>query len=297
MTPILLPLATKSDIKNHGEARYLLRSALKYVKDPWFIIIGHRPDWLAVDKGTTKEITEVGRVTHIEMADLPSTNPDHNMARKIFEGCKHLKSCGHVGGFIRVSDDNLFLAPYQPTIWVGDSIERYLFKIDGLKALARQNGSINGLTNSHAERMRRYLVYMKNVIPLQYANFDTHVPMWYFSPDSFIEFYTKNEGLFHADRATINSAYYNSSTILPLLDNNRHLIQYWLPKTKEDPIKIGWINLPIDAEFILKFIQDLRAPRWPLLGYAAQATKGPAGKNFIQSVDRVFNVKTEFEVG
>lgn len=296
MTPILLPLSAKSDIPNHGETRYLLRSALKYVTSPWLIIIGHRPGWLAVEKNGSMHIEGVGRVTHIACEDLPETNPDHNIARKVFEGCQYLKSNGHVSGFIRASDDNLFLAPYVPTIWVGDTIRNFIKKMDARKELARNTGSIEGLTNSYVERMRGYLNFMESTHGIfDYYNFDTHVPMWYLSPDSFIDFYEAEGFHFHQNKATINTAYYNSGVVMPLLDKNKELIKPWLPIRKGEDTKVGWMEDPVSVEFILKFMNDVRSPRWPLLGYSAQVVKGSKGKHFIEAIDRIFNEPNGFD--
>lgn len=298
MTPIILPLSEKSDVPNHWETRYLLRSILKFVPDPWLIIVGHRPDWLAVDHGQSRHIQDVGRVTHLPASDDLSKNPDYNMGAKILKGCNLLVAHGHTTGFIRVSDDNLFLSPYQKRIYVGDTIKNFITKMDNLKQVARQaqNGSLMGLENKYVNRMRRFLSAMNEAYgEHDIRNFDAHVATWYFSPESFIDMWNIYEDLFANDKATINSAYYNCPLVTLELEKQKELLEYWLPRQRGESPAIGWIDRPIDAEFILAFTRDIRAPKWPLLGYAAQAVKGTKGHHFIGAVEAVFNQGNEFE--
>lgn len=229
MTPIIIPLAEQCDWKNHEsgethqELKYLICSAVEYVQDPLIIVVGHRPDWLEVGRHTRHGITNSVEIVHLEAYDDQETNKDANMIHKVALGCKHLLERGHTGGFIRASDDQLFLAPYEPCVYSTGWIRQYI-----LEEVARANKNkgfdqlrFNHLVSQMSDFKKRLYAtgefYESGPIIFDYKtktdctalNFDCHVPQWYLSPQSFIEVAQQGAAMVAAG-VTINSFYLNA---------------------------------------------------------------------------------------
>ena len=218
MTPIVIPLAETSDWSDpdlmdkgeHQELKYLMRSAIENVDTPHFIIVGHLPLWLL--EGTFKKegISSSYKVTHLAWPDDPDLDKDLNMMRKVNRACEHLKQIGHTKGFIRASDDQLFLNKYQPGIYHRGFIQEYfLYKIAVHNA---QKSNEELPMNSWEMRLANTGSVFDKSNKRTALLFDIHVPQWYLSADSWIN---AMEQLYELELpgetgVTINSFYYNA---------------------------------------------------------------------------------------
>jgi hypothetical protein len=96
---IVIPLGPKCGWGHYNELKYALRSAEQYVDGLGKVwIIGHRPDWIK-------------NVTFIEFGDPYTHNKDANLIQKI----AYVSTCDVSDPFIRMSDDQVFLKPFQKT--------------------------------------------------------------------------------------------------------------------------------------------------------------------------------------
>jgi len=96
---IVIPLCKKSKANDDWEIRYCLRSIEKYVQSPRVILVGYKPDF-------------IDNVLHLPLGDPYVVNKDANIINKI------LYACHHIGrDFIRLSDDQYFIKPYEPKIY------------------------------------------------------------------------------------------------------------------------------------------------------------------------------------
>ena len=173
---VVIPLGVKSGWGQHEELRYALRSAEMFVPDlgrAW--IIGHRPPWLKPEY-------------HISHPDPYKQNKDANLIQKVIRVCGIPEL---TEDFIRMSDDQLFLAPWKPHQYYLEPITEKMFDRHPKKWY---------------DRLRNTCKALSSVAPLY--NFDAHIPASY-NKHRFIEVVSQyNYGEFPG--MCINTLYMNS---------------------------------------------------------------------------------------
>lgn len=234
MTPIVIPLAQASEWKHaemgdHMELRYLIRSAMQYVQDPHIIVVGHRPAWLRTgafrQHGTSLSV----QCTHIAATDDHEVK-DVNMINKINLACRHLIDIGHKKGFIRCSDDQLFLKPYQPKIYHRGTIRQYVQR----KEQEAQSAHNETLKGGHSLKLHKGEEQAS--IPVELTKFDrklianmsifddpnakqgvalnadsAHLPTWILSPENWLQTMEEMDEVIKAFTPTLNSLYVNAN--------------------------------------------------------------------------------------
>lgn len=145
MIDIVVPLGVKSGWGNHEELRYALRSAEKFVpglRRVW--VIGHRPPWLDPQY-------------HLPHPDPYKKNKDANLIQKVVRACVQEDLSEN---FIRMSDDQLFLAPWKAHQYYLEPITPQMFSRHPKKWYDRLKNTCKSLSG---------------IEPLY--NFDAHIPI------------------------------------------------------------------------------------------------------------------------
>ena len=234
MTPVVIPLSEASewnnkDLGTHIELRYLIRSIIRHVPDPHIIVVGHRPEWLRTGAFTQQGITSNIQCTHLPAKD-DHFIADTNMIRKISLAARHLQSIGHKKGFLRCSDDQLFLKDYRtPTVYhrgfVSDYITKKLHAAKVSHEAAMKGGSAPAppadpnlptvpveLTN-YERRLFNVAAHYDEIHQGVFTlNTDmAHVPIWILSPENWLKTMDETQELWDVDNdgigVTLNTLY------------------------------------------------------------------------------------------
>lgn len=173
---IVIPLGSKCGWGEYEELRYALRSAQQYVPDLRRVyVIGCKPNWL-------------DPACHIGHPDPYKHNKDANLIQKVARACL---IPGISKEFIRMSDDQLFLAPWKP--------HRYYLEELGPASFNRQPAKwYRRLRNTY-----KALQHLDGKI----RNFDAHVPA-IVNRDNFIQI-TSRYDYGYAPGMCINTLYMN----------------------------------------------------------------------------------------
>lgn len=149
MIDIVIPLGNKCGWGDYQELKYALRSAEKYVPHLGnAYVIGAKPGWLLPE-------------FHLDLPDPYTHNKDANLIQKVVYAASQP---GITHKFIRMSDDQLFLAPFEEVRW-------YLEELDP--------NSFNRSPKKWYNRLENTYKRICNTVDKVY-NFDSHVPMVYY---------------------------------------------------------------------------------------------------------------------
>lgn len=145
---IVIPVGQKCGWGDYQELKYALRSAQEFVPDlgrAW--IVGYCPGWL-------------NPKYHLPAIDPYKHNKDANLIQKVAYACGQPELSDR---FIRMSDDQLFLAPFEDVLWYLEELTPNSFDRSPKKWYNRLRNTYEGLRTA--------------VSPIY--NFDSHVPMVY----------------------------------------------------------------------------------------------------------------------
>lgn len=149
MTDIVIPLGGSCGWGHYEELRYALRSADQYVGDlrSAYILGPQKPEWLKAE-------------CFIHHPDPYRSNKDANLIQKVLRACMIPELSER---FIRMSDDQLFLAPWIPTLYYLEPLHSEMYLRTPRKWYKRLENTNKSLGK----------------LPKPLYNFDSHVPMEY----------------------------------------------------------------------------------------------------------------------